>query len=233
MREHGLGRKPSPPDDRDLKMKDAVRFLEAGHIKPNQWVDYAVLDQGQTPHCVGFGSSGLLASTPVPVSGITNKTADALYYACKKKDGEPGAEDGSTVRTAAKVLKDQKRIGAYFFADSVDEAAAYVSVHGPVVLGIDWYNSMFTPDPNGIVKPTGGIAGGHCVLWYGVDANYATIRNSWGPTWGTRGDCRILLTDLSNIFKDNGEALAATETAVAPKKGSCLTRLFHKVVNGS
>jgi len=202
-------------------MRDAVAFLEAHKITPVQYVDYASLDQGHTGHCVGFGCSGLLASTPVPVAGVTNDSAHALYYKCKALDGEPGAEDGSTVRTGAKALQQAGRIGVYFFASSINEAAAYVDEHGPIVLGIDWFDGMFTPDASGIITPGDtAAAGGHCILWYGisVDSKYAVLRNSWGPSWGIKGDCKISIEDLNLIFSNNGEALAATEVSPVPPK---------------
>ena len=206
--DYGLGRNPSPKDERDYRMADFI-----GRITPRLWSSSAVLDQGHSPHCVGFSWTGWGICTPV-IDKWSNADGDRFYYKCKVLDGEPKAEDGSSVRTGAQVMKNEGRIQAYFFAHSIQEAAFYVSSYGPVVLGIDWYNQMFNP-VNGIVKPAGGIAGGHAILWYGVDVQYATLRNSWGKSWGKNGDCKILLTDLQRIFLDNGEACAATEAPLS------------------
>lgn len=217
----GLGRIPSIPDKRDYRMADYMSKLT-----PHQWVDQRVLDQGSTPHCVGFSWAGWGISTPV-VDTYANKDGNRIYYEAKVIDGEAGQENGSSVRSGAKAMQSDGRLKVYYFASSIQEAAQYVSQYGPVVLGIDWYNNMFVP-VRGIIKPGGGIAGGHAILWYGVDSKYARLRNSWGSTWGVKGDCRISLADLASIFAGNGEACAATELPLGPKKACILKRIFSR-----
>jgi hypothetical protein len=145
----------------------------------------------------------------------------SIYAACKVVDGEPGNEDGSYIRSGAKVMKARKRIGTYFFASSIDEAADYVARFGPVVIGTDWYAGMMEPSfSSAVLKPTGKRVGGHAYLWIGVTSNYAIIRNSWGVDWGRAGDARIKLSDLKAIFGRYGEACAATESPlnIAPPR---------------
>jgi hypothetical protein len=210
---HGLGRRPSSPDKRDFKMSDAVNVLEK--LTPPRpvktWHSDRVLNQGETPHCVGFSWAGWGIAMPVE-DPWNNPMGHNIYAACKILDGEPGEQNGSSVRTGAKVMMQRGKIGTYFFASSVDEAANYVARYGPVVLGTDWYTGMSYPSTfGGVIKPTGKIEGGHAYLWLGVDSNYAIIRNSWGVGWGKSGDAKILLTDLKRVFAHDGEACAATE----------------------
>ena len=211
--EHGLGRRPSPPDSRDYLMADAVRELEKLYVprQPKVWHSDKVLDQGRTPHCVGFAWAGWGISAPVE-DPWCDLTGHDIYRACKVLDGEPGAENGSTVRSGAKVLEKRGRVGTYFFAKSVDEALDYLARFGPVVFGSVWTESMFRPSFFGkVIRPMGKVVGGHAWLAIGVDATYVTIRSSWGTGWGKDGDARISIADLKAIWKQGGEACAATE----------------------
>jgi hypothetical protein len=210
---YGFGRVPSPEDRRDFKMADAVTLLEkAPTPRPNKlWHSDKVLFQGNTPHCVGFSWAAWGIAAPVE-DPWCDLTGHDIYKACKVLDGEPGAQNGSTVRTGAKVMKNRNRIGTYFFAHSIDEAADYVARFGAVVLGTNWTEGMCKPSLiNKIISPTGKVVGGHAYLWIGVDRVYATLLNSWGTTWGKGGYARIKLSDLAALFADRGEACAATE----------------------
>jgi hypothetical protein len=202
----GLGRKPSPKDDRDYKLAD---YLPAEAAASMFWQTGTMLDQGQTGHCVGFGFADFGNCLPVD-DNYANSDGHAIYYEAKVIDGEPNQEDGSTVRSGAKAMKNRGRIGAYAFG-SPAEAKAFVLSKGPVTLGIDWYDGMFNPDASGVIRPTGNLAGGHCILCYGADATYAYLQNSWGASWGVKGCCKISWADLSSIFADGGEACAAVE----------------------
>src|SRR5436190_17748269 len=123
------------------------------------WPDVrATLDQGQKPHCVGFGWAQWGNTDPIE-DEFANADGDALYAECKIIDGEPGQQNGSNVRSGAKAMKNRGRVGTYAFANSIEEATAWVLAHGPVVMGTDWTNDMFTPDANHFVRPSGGVAG--------------------------------------------------------------------------
>lgn len=103
--------------------------------------------------------------------------------------------------------------GAPVWASSLDDLVRWVLLKGPVVVGTDWYERMFTPDYDGTVRLGGGIAGGHAWLVTGVDAakRRARARNSWGAAWGIRGDFWIGLDDLRTLLEQDGEACTAAE----------------------
>ena len=213
MKKHGLGRLPSPPDARDYRMLDAMHALEKLYVpRPVKlWYSSKVLDQGETPHCVGFAWAGWGISKPVE-DPWNNCTGHDIYSRCKVLDGEPKAENGSTVRSGAQVMLDKNRLGTYFFASSVNEALNYLARFGPVVFGTIWTQGMMRPSLVGkIIRPTGSIIGGHAWLAIGVDAYYVTLRNSWSTEWGKAGDARIAIADLKKLFLIQGEACAATE----------------------
>ena len=178
------------------------------------WHSDRVLNQLKTLHCVGFSWAGWGISTPVE-DPWTNCMGHSIYRECKVLDGEPGAENGSTVRSGAKVMKKRGRIATYFFACSVDEALDYVARFGPVVFGTVFTEGMCKPSFFGkIIRPTGKVVGGHAWLAIGVDGKYVTIRNSWGTDWGKGGEARISVIDLEDIYMQGGEACAATERAL-------------------
>lgn len=175
------------------------------------WGDDARLNQGRTGHCVGFGWAGWGDSLPVRDS-YTDADANAVYYAAKVIDGEPGQENGSTVRSGAKAMQQRGRLSAYAFAASVDEVKVALR-SGPVVFGTDWTQDMFKPDAHGLVSPTGPIAGGHCYLCIGYDPEQGVFRfrNSWGAEWGLNGDFLVHEDDAAKLLAQQGEACVAVE----------------------
>lgn len=178
-----------------------------------QWKYGPISDQGQTPHCVGF--TGLDWGNCEPVNDQwPNLVGDKLYYECKVIDGEPGAEDGSHSRSLCKALKARGRIGAYAFASSADVAAAYVLGHGPVGIGVDWYNDMFQPaSPHFILSLTGGVAGGHEISLAGYDSSSKlfTLVNHWGSSWAHNGVAYLRHDDLDRLLAAGGDCWAGLE----------------------
>jgi hypothetical protein len=221
--EYGLGRVPSPPDERDYLMS----ALLADDPIPTKkiWHTDRILNQRKTPHCVGFGWAAWGIAVPLETP-FRDADAHRIYAKCKVVDGEPGAQNGSTVRTGAKVMKAANRIQSYYFG-TYPQALEFVGNHGTVVIGVNWYEGMNKTDSNGIIHPTGEQVGGHCILWVGIEGKYAILQNSWGVVWGVYGKCRILLSDLEDLLSERGEACAAVEKPAAP----FFTRLLDAVLN--
>lgn len=189
-----------------------IRTLVAN--KPRRSYTWSVpvkLDQGREGACVGFGWSAELAARPTPVPGITNETALAIYHRAQQLDEWPGENyEGTSVIAGAKTVMEQGYLKEYRWAlgpgaeAAENDLALAVGYKGPAVMGTYWYNDMFTPDANGYLRPTGGIAGGHCYLVYSynVKKNHYSVWNSWGT--GHYG--YISQADMITLLANDGEA---------------------------
>jgi hypothetical protein len=153
------------------------------------------------------------AETVIDGSGGDDEssTPDKVYDLSRQIDGDPNPEDpnaGSTVTGGAKACVQLGFISSYHWATTAAQVAQSIQQIGPVVLGTDWTNDMFNPDPSGVIHPTGAVVGGHCYLAHGFDPTTGLIqlRNSWGSGWGIGGDAFISLADLDTLLTAQGEA---------------------------
>jgi hypothetical protein len=144
-----------------------------------------------------------------------NRYANGVYGEAKEIDEWYGEDyEGTSVLAGAKVLKNRGLISEYRWCFSMEDVLRTISYHGPVVLGINWYEGMFTPDLSGYIRPTGGYAGGHCLLARGVNVRKERVllKNSWGRSWGRWGGCYISFDDLGQLLSESGEACVPTKT---------------------
>ncbi len=166
------------------------------------------LDQGQTSACTGFSTAQKLAARYPILKSPTNDTGTQLYHEAQKYDEYPGENyDGSSVLGAMKAAVALGYIGSYHWGFSLDDAILAIGYAGGGVAGINWYQDMFHPDSNGIIKPTGALAGGHAILVNGVDLKKRLVRlhNSWGKDWGVNGECFMSIDDFGKLLAESGE----------------------------
>jgi len=185
-----------------------------------EWTDSEpVLDQGNYGTCVGNGWAQWGNTLPID-DHYTEKDARAIYYETTVIDGAPddpdapgGGQQGATVRSGAKAMQNRSKLKTYAFAATTTDISAWLQGHGPLVFGSDWTNDMFNPDSKGFVRPTGGVAGGHCYLCLGdLPSEQAFLcLNSWGSSWGLNGYFKIKYTDYATLLASGGEAVAAVE----------------------
>lgn len=185
-------------------------------LRSYTWSVYAHLDQGQEGSCVGHAFAHELAARPVVVAGVTHEQAVTIYHEAQRADewdggSYPGAfpfYEGTSVLAGAKVLTGAGHYTGYLWAQSEADVARAIGYKGPVVLGINWHEGMFTPDRDGFIHPTGELAGGHAILANSVSikGGYYVLHNSWGPGWGRNGTAKLSRPDLAVLLARGGEA---------------------------
>lgn len=181
------------------------------------------LNQGNEGACVAFGWSAELACEPVEIDA-TNASARKFYKLAQKEDKLMGNDwdEGASVLAGARVAKKLGLISEYRWAFNTSQIIDAVISHGPVVIGIPWFNSMYRTEAGGLVTISGELAGYHCLVVHGYWPNHPRFgmnvldwTNSWGPDYGVNGVGSIREHDLAYLLKQQGEACIATD--LAPK----------------
>lgn len=172
------------------------------------WKTGKVLDQGEEGACVGFGTVGEYGASPVR-GAISDYLALQVYRRAKEIDEWEGVDyEGTSVRAGMLVGREKGWWEEFNWAFNMDELKSALRL-GPVVLGVEWYDSMYEA-PNGIVTVEGPVAGGHCILLTGYSPNYnrrgPMFRwlNSWGSAYGINGSAYIRPDDLKKVLFDAG-----------------------------
>lgn len=217
MPDHGLGR-VVVHDVRDFhfRMENVIPKRAPKNVSERYWDDNEFWgDQGQTPHCVGYGWTHWLTGGPIHHKPVPPIPPDDLYYECKDIDGEPRQEDGSSVRSGAQAVQNHGWIESYNWAYDAATVARAILTTGPVVVGTNWYEGMFDPDRYHRIHIGGQIAGGHCYVLNGYSKTLRQfrIKNSWGKSWGDGGHAYIALGSMDRLIREQGEACLAIERA--------------------
>jgi hypothetical protein len=199
-----------------------------------------VLDQGREGACVGYAVTHELLARPAEVRfggySPAQKFARLLYWDAQRIDPWPGGAypgaypfyEGTSVLAGVKVAQKLGYFDSYRWSFGIQDLVYGLGHNGPAILGVAWYSSMYQPDGNHFIRPTGSLVGGHAILARGVklvwkthkftwwartwddidlDKSYVIMRNSWGPLYGNKGDCNITLTDLDALLRQDGEAV--------------------------
>lgn len=207
-------------------------------LRNKLWRPGQVLDQGSEGACVGFGWTSEALATPIAVdlSKVAanvpdDPTAFALdrYRRARQLDEWEGEDyDGTSTNAGAKAMREIGLIGSYGWCFSMDDIINTILIKGPVVLGLEWRYDMYYA-PNGVLRGTGKVVGGHCINAIGFSykspklggENGIILQNSWGPDWGINGLAEIKVTDLWGLLQNYGEAAVATKRSYGrtlPKK---------------
>jgi hypothetical protein len=179
-------------------------------------------------NCVGAGITHELAARPSEVSGLTYDFARNLYWEAQKIDQWPGGAypgakpryEGTSVLAGLKVTQEMGYFDNYRWAFKLQDLILGVGYNGPAVMGTVWYEGMTDPDVDGMIRPTGRIAGGHCYL---IDQVIPKKRlfgglNSWGPSWGVEGRFYISFDDMEMLLRNDGEAAFILGRRSYPRK---------------
>lgn len=179
-----------------------------------------VLDQGDTPECVGYAWSAWLYCKPV----VQYLSPSGIYRFARLAESIGENVEGATVRGGVKVLKALGAVKEYYWADGISDIEKMLLHYGPVVVGTKWYSGMmdsFDYDKRShrfMLRVSGDELGGHAYLLDGVDTRTGAfrIRNSWGRGWGSSGCAWVLEEDFEKLLKQDGEACLAVEEKPLP-----------------
>jgi hypothetical protein len=184
-----------------------------------QWQHHGpILDQGDLGSCTANALSqalntGLLrdALERRGIQLLTEREAVGFYAVATSIDPHTGrwpADDtGSSGLAVAKAAKKSALITGYAHAFGLDHTLGALAA-GPVIIGVPWLNSMFSPVGGRlVVDESSGVAGGHEVALIGLDVEHqgVTVLNSWGAAWGTGGTAQLAWPDLKLLLAQGGD----------------------------
>lgn len=208
-------------DKRDLKypMRALTRRITLPDSRLWQSKRAYVLDQGNTPHCVGFAWAGFLETAPY-MHQLTNDDGHRFYALAQENDEWEGSSyDGSSTRGGAKALQSLGLItGEYVWAQTEEDVWRFVLGRGPVVTGTVFLTGFMQADSKGYLNLTGGEEGGHDWLIIGASAKRQAYRmqNSWSSSWSDGGRAWVRREDYRALLETmGGDCCSATEVQKA------------------
>lgn len=140
----------------------------------------------------------------------TETDAVGLYERATHLDRIPGTyppdDTGSSGLAVMKAVKERGWIGSYHHAFSFRAVLAALQTT-PVIAGVNWYTGFDHPQPDGLVRLTGTVRGGHEVCLVGCDLDTQTLRavNSWGTGYGDHGYFTWTFADFRRLLGEKGD----------------------------
>lgn len=175
-------------------------------------------DQGPIGSCTAHMGLGLLVTAPFAKVGkaYTETNCQDLYSLETTLDNSqipgvwPPYDTGSTCLWTMKAMKRLGLIRSYRHAFSLQTVEGLLMDY-PVGIGINWYDSMFNPDRNGVITISSNaqVAGGHALDIVGIDVERKMVKiaNSWGISWGMDGYCFMSIDMLARLLNEGGDAV--------------------------
>lgn len=214
------------PRSLDHRVAAAVRsFPATGKVwQPGP----ARLDQGREGACVGYGCTDTVAAEPVPVPGLTNRTALAYYHRAQQLDEWPGESyEGTSVLAGCLTGRERGYWTGFRWAKSAEELAAGIVAAqkdggGPAVIGVEWRAGSYATDALGVLRPSGDVVGGHCLAVLGFvpmgvsrdsEAGQALVHlDLWDGYLSAGSAVFVILNSWGPSFGINGLCLVTAET---------------------
>jgi hypothetical protein len=215
----GLGRHVNH-DDRSRAYP--IKTTAAPFVSTTWTRQIQVLDQGSLGSCTGNAALGCLGTQPYyntlrewpTLAGPQwdEGQAISIYSQATLVDPWPGQypndDTGSDGLSVAKVLQTNGWISGYRHAFGIDDALDAL-LHGPVITGVNWYDSMFSPSSEGEVTigVNSRIAGGHEIVAdeLDVERNRVWFTNSWSRAWGVFGRFFLRFDTWERLLKEDGD----------------------------
>lgn len=173
------------------------------------------LDQGDLGSCTGNALATARNTSPIRKSRRLLNESDAVSVYARAThidpfDGYyPPDDTGSSGLAACKAAMEYQFISGYTHAFGFDHVLAAL-VLSPVMIGVNWYEDMFTLGPKGFAWPTGALVGGHefTLVKLNMEYRYVECVNSWGNYWGPlNGRFRLAFSVLDRLLSEDGDAI--------------------------
>jgi len=226
LTEYGLGAQPHFDDrSRNYGIAEVIPDRRSIVHTTKMWdvPDKDVpLDQGREGACTGFSLSTELAASPVNVD-VNNAFALELYQAARRIDAAAGRHWGSgasILATALALKNDYKLITEFRWAFGIEQVIDTIISKGPVVLGLNWYFDMYSPNAENVIEVSGELTGRHAIAAIGYlheDGGYLALMNTWGPGYGAKGIGYLKIADATRLLAEDGEACIITDLAIRPQ----------------
>lgn len=190
-------------------------------------------NQGDLGSCTVNATLGALATGPYWATlsadlqrqlrspGIQTDLVQPLYRDTTRTDPFQGAwepdDTGSDGLSIAKVVTGRGWISGYQHITSL--AACHVAIqNGPFITGTMWFNGMFYPDSDGVVRVSGAAAGGHEYVCdgYELERDLWWFTNSWGPSWGRNGTFAMTSATFQDLLARQGDATSFVPVTAPP-----------------
>lgn len=199
-------------------------------VQAQVWARHTpILDQGNLGSCTGnaitgaLGCDPLLAALPATHPVLDETEAVHLYSRATQLDNYPGAyppnDTGSDGVSAAKAAQKDGLISGYTHCTDIATMEQALQA-GPVIIGINWYDSFDAPDSSGYVSISKGasVRGGHEVVVRGIDpvAQRFAADNSWGASWGVKGSFQFSYATMERLLSEQGDCTVPMPLTVAP-----------------
>lgn len=192
------------PQDTRFMVRDVLSKERPESTRKFWWANGAWLNQEHKPLGVEFAWRHYLADNGLDFSW---PEGELHRRACELESDS----DATTIRAAAKVLREAGIISQYRWAYDVEDVVQTLLTKGPLVVGTEWFAAMNYPNAAGMIQADGPRVGSQAYVLNGVDTNRELVRAklAWGRSWGKNGYALISFYNLDRLMWENGDACFA------------------------
>ena len=237
-KDRGLGARINPEDVRDIRLASFQVPVELPFKYETDISMIPVTDQLSQDSCVGQAEGSVDAYFDWLENKNVDISRRHIYARCKKEDGVPNARGtyprvAASIRskrgvTTGKFIPDNNKLPyndylnitetEEILKDSIRRKVSYtfVDIDKDALKQAIFQNKMITLTLSvdrsawrkAKLKAPGFISGAHRILVYGWNGDTFKFRNSWGTSWGKKGNGEF---DFEDYVEDMFDAICYTD----------------------